>query len=386
MDIFFSSQKTPPEKKRPFDPLCLLLINDAYRSLSPESILQYLRARYSNLSSLSSTVSRLRTRLRKIGLPESFTARLHLRPDAYRALRKRSRHRSLHADEAPSSRGVTAGAMDVDPDEPGGGDRADKTRRVSVEWASTTAGVPRMFECAYHILTWRKYPRVSGGAAAEPAHVYAALNLVTGLGPHELLNPNVRIACGNEATVSPHTGNFEAYWVCVSPDSHASDPARSPSPATAPRAYDRPCLFVASRVVQAVRWMRRAVNLTVADNNAALAARRRNEKIESTLINRRCAWARRALLKTFGSAVACDASVGFHGPGPPFPRNRNPDHRFTLALYVAATAANYFEGFSVEETAGYLNIPGDFKRLRTPFTPLVSMLLRSTTASPAAAP
>ena len=387
------------DRKVPFDPLSILLINDAYKCLTPESILEYLRSKYTNLSSLSSTVSRLRNRFRKIGIPENITSRLHLPSEAYKALRKRSRDTMLQALRPPSSKfNVLDEAKSKQEDQSTGmripigmvidheikdsdrgtavlcDDAGSSTHRLSVDWANTTYGIPRIFRRAYHVLAWRRFPLEEGGQVAEPAHVYAALNLLTGLGPHKLLNPDVTIRSGKGSTVSPHTGNFEAYWICVSPNASSKHSTREQW-----RRFDRPCLFVASRVVRAIQWMRRALNLT--PTTASVGEVSRNaDKTERILISRRFAWARRSILKTFGPAVASDAHIDTGGERSNG-RNCNPDHRFTLALYVAATAANYFEGFSVNDTAGYLNINGDFYGLKTPFTPLVSMLQRSTALS-----
>lgn len=352
-------------QKKPFDPLSLLLINDAYKSIEPEHILTRLKAAYTNLASLSSTVSRLRTRLRKIGLPEEFTRQLHLGQDAYRSLRRRSRSRLLSEDAPAAGHGSSGAESQMDVVVGGGDNHEDdhtdsrhKVHRVAVGWANTTLGIPRMFTCAYQVLQWRSFPSRNDKVNddADPAHVYAALNLITGLGPEELLDPNVAILYGSENTRIPHTGNFESYWICVGPSNGG---AQSP--------YDRPCLFLASRVAQAVGWMRRALNLV---SDGKLSPRPAVGCHRAVIRNRRHAWARRALLKTFGACVAHDPIGGSSR------RNCNPDHRFTQAVYVATVAANYFEGFRVQDAAKYLNIQGDFSGLQVPFTPMVGMLKR----------
>ena len=374
-------------EKKHFDPISILLINDAYQHIPPKQILGCLAKAYTNLASLSSSVSRLRTRLRKIGLPESYTQQLHLPSEAYRALRKRSRDRMLQRTDkmdivVPE---ITPSVDTTDSDMCG----SHRTRRVAVEWANTTFGIPRMFQCAYTILQRRTLPSWNGGpnAEAKPAHVYAALNLMTGLGPSELLDPYVSIRSGRDNTCTPHTGNFEAYWICIVPsqDESASkhslantcnDSPGNTSGTETKKPFDRPCLFVASRIVQAIHWMRRALNLIKTDKRSLSLT---SEKIQ-TVKCRRYAWARRALLKTFGRAVIMDQSEDtfLNHEEKENSRNRNPGHRFTQAVYVATVAANYFEGFKVRDAAEYLKIQGDFDGLALPFTPLVNMLQKST--------
>lgn len=350
------------EKKKCFDPLSILLINDAYKQIQPERIIASFKAAYPNHSSLSSSISRLRTRLKKIGLPDAFTNAIRLSPTIYRSIRQRSRDKFFNGNgEGAQTQENVEGYVKMECDE-----NTTVQHRGSIQWANMTFGIPSIFECAYSILQHRRLPAWHGGGGpADPGHVYAALHVVTGLGPHELLNPYVSITHGRENTVNPHTGNFEGYWMCV------SDLKKSTR-------FDRPGLFMANRVVKATQWLRRALNLLEPPSPAMILEDDAYDHKKAQVIKRRrLAWGSRALLKTFGRSVSNDNSCDIKGNANVSTRNRNPSHRFTMALYIAAVSANYFEGFKVFETAEYLRIPGDFTGLQIPFTPLVNLLRKS---------
>lgn len=372
-----------------WDVLLFLRIDNVYKTIPPHKIANMVRHYHPNDATCSSALSRIKTRMTKSGFCKEWISKISLPRDIYRNIRsmKKKRLRSGFLDSQSTKPESYPGAYEnvyinersADAsrctDEIGIKDRSlynsciqnstecsspvnhsgTNTTRKTIRWVNHMEGIPEMFLQAYHIVSRRK---LLSGEQASVSHVYAALNLLTGLKPSILLSKNTQI---NQKTLRVHAGTFKMFWARVT-QCHSQDQKKATLNLTEATTkvnaldFDRPFLVPAPSIIRAFNWLQQVLFHG-----------------RSRLPTDVKAWARRALQSTFApfcktlvQSIHCDKNEPITNA-----EFRNPDHRINKVLYIYTVKMNYFDGFSVDQVAKYINLVGNFDGIKLPFTPLV---------------
>lgn len=385
-----------------WDVLLLLRINNVYKNINPRQIIRIIQHYHRNPTTCISTLSRMKARFTKCGFDQNWIDALILPPAVYkrvRTLRKRRMreqctqsfrmHPRMKNDEDhlkdavdssitnesmgmiprsgashtvyqhdPESQTATVPNSLLAEDEPIHSISISNPR-VTILWVNRMSGIPEMFKQAYVILSRR---RLLSGRHASAQHVYAALNLLTGLQPDVLLCKTTVL---DHKTTRTHAGNFAKFWASV----QCRKKDRSGSVGENARAhealstFDRPFLAPAHAIIRAYNWLKQVLF-------------RENTRVPSNLN----VWARRSLQLTFSPFCKCDRYSATNERRQP--EYRNPDHRINKVLYLYGIKMNYFQGFSTQDVAKYLHMKGSYEGIRPKFTPMVHTLAHTAFKSP----